>query len=131
MSKNDKSNSGSANRPASRFKIKLTEQKGVVDKINLWVEDNGYAKGMHGFCDHKSGLPKLPNVLVRPTYCDHSGSRTIMIAPTELHVADISKPYHENIWSVTSTVPYSSMENLREQLDPLVFSDLGIWLSQD
>jgi len=125
------SNNGKSNRPDTRFKLKLTEQKAVVDRINAWVEDEGYAKGMHGFCDHKSGLPKIPNVLVRPAYCNHSGSCTIMITPTELHVADINKPYHEHTWSITSSVPYGTVDELKEQLDPLVFSDLGIWVASE
>ena len=126
-----KERQNSSDRTDSRFKQKLTEQKAVVEKINEWVERNGYAKCMHAFCDHKSGLPKIPNCLVRPTFCNHSGSRTVMITPTDLFVADINKPYHENTWKITEKVSYETESELKVRLDPLVFSDLGIWADSE
>tara|TARA_B100000131_G_C18041017_1_gene582423 strand:+ start:148 stop:534 length:387 start_codon:yes stop_codon:yes gene_type:complete len=112
------------------FQKKLHQQKKVVENISAWLESKGYARGMHGFCDHKTGLPKIPNVLVRPTYADHSGSRTIMVTPTELIVADIAKPYHENQWAVSGREPYETTEDLKSKLDNLVYAELGTWVER-
>lgn len=111
------------------FQKKLQKQKMVVDSISTWLESKGYARGMHGFCDHKTGLPKVPNILVRPTFADHSGSRTIMVTPTELIVADIAKPYHENQWAVSGRHPYETTDELKNKLDTLVYAKLGSWIT--
>jgi hypothetical protein len=117
------------NREDTVFQKKLQKQKQVVENISDWLESKGYARGMHGFCDHKTGLPKVPNILVRPTFADHSGSRTIMVTPTELIVADIAKPYHEHQWAVSTRQPYESTDDLQNKLDTLVYAELGSWPS--
>ena len=111
------------------FHKKLHQQKQAVERISSWLESKGYARGMHGFCDHKTGLPKIPNVLVRPTFAEHSGSRTIMVTPTELIVADIAKPYHENQWAISDRHAYTCTDQLKDILDDLVYAELGDWLA--
>ena len=118
------------NREDSVFQKKLQKQKLAVENIGHWLESKGYARGMHGFCDHKTGLPKVPNVLVRPTFAEHSGSRTIMVTPTELIVADIAKPYHENQWAVSTRYAYDNTEELKTKLDTLVYAELGKWIER-
>ena len=111
----------------SNFDEELNKQKKVAEAIGFWLDDNGYKRGIHGFCQHKQGLPRIPNVLIRPTSCKHSGSRAVMVTPTSVLVCDISEPYQTSRWEVTRESDYTGKTELKSKLDELVYVDLGDW----
>lgn len=105
----------------------VEKQKEVEKKIEEWLDANGFQKGVNGYCRHKNGLPRTPNVLVRPSFCKEAGSRTLMITPKEIIEASVLEPYDQNIWNVKSTVEYASLDELKEQLTKLAYAELSFW----
>lgn len=110
------------------FEKHLQDQKKAVAAISQWLEQEGFRKGIHGFCQHKTGLPRTPNVTVRPAMCPHNGACTIMVTPTKLILANVPQPYDQNGWEITNEIKFESKEKLKDLLTELVYPDLGEWI---
>ena len=110
-----------------KFDDRLELEKAVRKRIETWLDDNGYRRGLHGFCDHKHGLPTIPNVMVRPTHSEDPGARTLMVTPVAVIEAKIPQPYPENIWTVVGVRTYSTLDQLKAILDESCYLDLGPW----
>ena len=98
------------------------QYKDNLDELNIWLNANGFTnRGVYGSARHKKGIPKDPNVLLRPTFNAFSDkSVTIMVTLTDVRVYTITETTppqtNQNIthyWELHSSSPYQSPEELR------------------
>ena len=97
----------------------------VQDTIEAWLVANKYEIGCFGVCDHKFGLP--PGVLVRPDHTLVDGAMTYLVTATEVHRCICLSQCHQHEWEIKDSKYYSSRQELKSILDPVLKEDWGCW----
>ena len=102
-------------------------QTAALAELGNYLDEKGFARGIFGTAPHHRGLPKIPNILIRPTASDHSGSTTVVVGLTTVYQCVVAGPYSDNDWNVWATKKYRTRDELDYILNNYCYPSLGIW----